>query len=402
MLKYRILIICTFFLAIHSCYGQSKSKKIEVDKSIEIGTDILTFFKEGTYLDQKIFYPSLYVRPKFSLDWTTNNHSITFEGFARYDPNGNSRTHWDIREFYYQTYNNNWEFNFGIKRYFWGKLETVHLVDVINQVDFLEGLDGDEKLGQPILEAIYSSSIGDFSLIAMPYFRTIDFGNQAGRPRTPEVITDEQISYGSELEKWHPSFALRWSHFIGDLDVGLHYFYGNAREPLILFNANGFGLQYPVVNQAGIDAQLIVNNMLLKLESMYRAGDFENLDNIFTLGAGVEYTFGNVNRKGLDIGILAEYLYDNRRELSFSSLDNDLFIGSRIALNNEASTELIFGVFKDLSKSSFIGRAEASQRLPKDFKLSLNIQFFAKVDPSEFVYLFRNDSNVEVEVIKFF
>ncbi len=390
------------FFTLQYGVGQSDSKKISLDYSFEIGANALSFFKEGAYSDQNIFYPSLSFRPKVSLDWAEKNGSINFEGFVRIDPNGGSRTHWDLREFYYQTYTDNWEFNAGIKKYFWGKLETVHLVDVVNQIDFLEGLDGEEKLGQPTLEAIYSSSAGDFSIMAMPYFRKISFGNEAGRPRTPEVITEEQISYESEYEEWQPAFALRWTHYLGDVDFGLHYFYGNAREPLILFDNTGFGLQYPIVHQGGLDFQFILNNILVKLEAVYRAGDFDNLDNIFALGSGIEYTFGNVNKRGLDIGVLAEYIYDNRQLLTFSSLDNDLFIGSRITLNNEASTEIIFGVFKDLSKSSTIGRIEASQRLSNDFKISVNSQFFIKIDEREFVYLFREDSNLEIEVIKYF
>jgi len=193
---------------------------------------------------------------------------------------------------------------------------------------------------------------------------------------------------------------MRWEHFIGDMDVGLHYFYGNAREPLVIFSQEGaFGLEYPVVNQIGLDYQMIVKNTIFKLESVYRSGDF---DNIFAITGGLEYTLGNVNNKGLDIGIIGEYVYDNRRALTFSSLDNDLFLGSRLAFNNVAGTEILFGIFQDLSKSTKLVRLEGSQRLGESFKLTATGQAFFSVDNQEFIYLFRKDAFLELELVKYF
>jgi len=83
-------------------------------------------------------------------------------------------------------------------------------------------------------------------------------------------------------------------------------------------------------------------------------------------------------------------------------LDNDLFLGSRITLNNEASTEIIVGIYRDLSKSTSIARLEGSQRLKGDMKLSILAQFYSSVDDREFVYLFRKDSSLEIELLKYF
>ncbi|MEM9820091.1 MAG: hypothetical protein AAF985_03430 [Bacteroidota bacterium] len=403
-MKYKMIwVLLLPLLCCTQGWTQGQPKKVETDFSIELGLNLLGFFQDGSYPSQKVIYPSLSLRPKFSLNWTAHNGRLSFEGFGRYDINGNSRTHLDIRELYYQTYQGNWELNVGVKRLYWGKLETIKLVDVINQVDFLEGIDGEEKLGQLLVEVVYASNFGNFSFFALPHSRRIAFGNAAGRPRTPMVIEDRQVSFQSSHEMWHPTLALRWSHYLGNADLGVHYFYGNAREPLIQFAPDGdFGLQYPIAHQLGIDFQIILSNTLIKLEALYRAGDFAPLDNIIAVAGGIEYTFGNVNDKGLDIGLLGEYIYDNRRELTFSSLDNDLFLGSRITLNNEAGTELILGAFKDLQRSSLIGRIEMSQRVFKDSKISLESQFFVKIDPTEFVYLFRRDSNLAIEWIRYF
>lgn len=400
-MKKAILLAVTMVLfTVSSLQGQSeKESDTNFSFDLEVGADIQTFFESGAYVNQKHIYPGLFARPKFSLDWADGKNNIIFEGFARWDTNGNSRSHWDVRELYFQHYNGNWEFNAGVKKVFWGKTEGVHLVDVINQVDFLEGIDGEEKLGQPMVQLTYSSDIGIFSAFALPYTRTLEFGNENGRLRPQEIPSDDKISFESSNAEWHPSFAMRWSHYIGNSDIGLHYFYGNAREPLVLFGLNGFGLEYPVVNQVGLDYQVIVKNTLFKLESVYRGGDF---DDIFAITGGAEYTFGNVNDKGLDVGVLAEYVYDNRRELTFSSLDNDLFLASRLEFNDVAGRELLFGVFQDLSKSTKSVRLEYNQRIGNSLKIEATGQGFLTVDQREFAHQFRKDSFFELALIKYF
>lgn len=396
------IVLSVMLLLSSSLHSQdkAKAKNLEFSSNLDMGIDMLSFYQSASYNGQNQFYPGLFAMPKFSLEWDGGSSNIIMEGFARWDIKGNSRSHWDVRAFYYQYYKGNFEFNAGVKKVFWGKTEGIHLVDVINQIDFLEGIDGEEKLGQPMLRLSYSSSIGTFSGLALPYTREIEFGNEAGRPRTPIVISDDEVSFESDDKEWHPTFALRWEHYIGDTDIGFHYFYGNAREPLVLFDSTGnFGLQYPVVHQLGIDYQIIIKSTIVKLESVYRAGDF---DNIFAITGGVEYTLGNVNGKGLDVGLLTEYVYDNRGALTFSSLDNDIFLASRLAFNNVAGSEILLGIFKDTDKSTTLMRIEGSQRLGNNYKLTITGQVFLNVDEKEFVYLFRRDSFMELEFVRYF
>ena len=39
----------------------------------------------------------------------------------------------------------------GLRKVYWGVTESQHLVDVINQTEGVENLDGEDKLGQPML-----------------------------------------------------------------------------------------------------------------------------------------------------------------------------------------------------------------------------------------------------------
>jgi len=394
----KIYLLFLFFgISLSPIWAQPK---LNHSFDLEVGADLTAFFKEGAYEGQKQLYPAFYLQPEFALDWKEGEHNINFKGFLRYDPNGNSRNHYDIRELYYQLVKNQWELSIGAKRIYWGKTEAVHLVDVINQVDFLEGLDGEEKLGQPMVQFSYTSNIGTFDLFYLPYNRTLDFGNQAGRPRTSVLLNDDKIRFEAKDEEWSPSAAFRWSHYLGPMDIGLHYFYGTAREPLLDIRQDGsFGLLYPTVHQTGLDYQIIIKDWIWKLEALYRMGDF---DNIFSSAAGFEYTFSNIKESGIDIGILGEYIYDSRREQAFSSIDNDIFIGSRVTFNNVQNTALLFGIFMDARKSSKVFRIEGSQRLGEYYKVELVGQFFLNIDQREFLSSFQDDSFLQATFIRYF
>ena len=83
------------------------------------------------------------------------NHSVnngdtlfTFVPFARWDSEDEERKHFDIRELNINHASGDWETLVGIGKVFWGVVESNHLVNIINQTDFLEGVDGEDKLGQ--------------------------------------------------------------------------------------------------------------------------------------------------------------------------------------------------------------------------------------------------------------
>jgi hypothetical protein len=288
----------------------------------------------------------------------------------------------------------------GVKKIFWGKTESAHLVDVINQTDYLEGFDGEEKMGQPMIQFSFLSNFGIFDVFYLPYSRQLDLGNEAGRPRTPFVLEADDFRYETSAGKWHPSGALRWSHYIGPMDIGLHYFYGNAREPLLEFKADGsFGMLFPEMHQIGLDYQIIIKDWIWKLESVWRMGSF---DNIFASAVGFERTFSNVGNSGLDIGLLAEYLYDNRGDFAFTSLDNDVFLGIRLAFNDVQSTEWLAGIAQDLHQSSKFFRLEASRRVGENYKFNLESHVFITVDNREFLSSFKRDSYMKAELIRFF
>ena len=76
---------------------------------------------------------------------------LYFSPFLRLDQVDENRTHWDIRELYWLYFSRVWEIRVGVRTVFWGVTELQHLVDVINQTDLVENIDGEQKLGQPMV-----------------------------------------------------------------------------------------------------------------------------------------------------------------------------------------------------------------------------------------------------------
>lgn len=383
-------------------YAQEESKnKLIHDFELELNGEYSYFFENGLYQDQKNHFPSLSIKPKYSVEWNDAYDRITVEGFFRWDRD-EQRTHWDIRELYYQKAKNKWEFNVGLKKVFWGVTESNHLVDIINQTDQVESFDGEAKLGQPMVQTTFiSDKYGTFDFSYLPYHRKRVFSGREGRLRFPVLFGKDDLGYEGGANEWSPGFAFRWSHYFNIIDIGITQFYGNGREPVFAFNPTGeLNAFYPTIYQSGLDFQITQGAFLWKLESIYRYADIQDF---FALVVGVEYTFSNINRKGLDIGLIAEYSYDTRDELALNALQNDLFVGSRIAFNDAYDTAILFGGITDLKSGSKIFSLEASRRFGNSWTLELEARIFGNIDKEEFILSnFRDDSFFKASISKYF
>ena len=119
--------------------------------------------------------------------------------------------------------------------------------------------------------------------------------------------------------------------------------------------------------------------------------------------AGVEYTFSNIDGNGLDIGLLGEYLYDECDEFALTALQNDIFIGSRIAFNDIQDASILFGVISDLESNSRIFSVEASRRFGTSWTAELEGRFFSNISKDELILSsFENDSFLRLKISKFF
>lgn len=345
---------------------------------------------------------SFSAEPEFYHSWNDGKDSFTFVPFVRWDAHDSERTHVDIRELVWIHAAREWELRLGVSKVFWGVAESQHLVDIINQTDSVENLDGEDKLGQPMVNLTLIKDWGVVDLFVLPGFRERTFPGEEGRFRSQPKIEDN-AQYESSAEEKHVDFAVRWSQTFDDWDVGLSHFYGTSREPTVTPVVTAGGLKlvpfYELINQTGLDVQATFDEWLWKLEVIHRSGQGETFN---AMTGGFEYTFVGVLDSAADFGVIAEYLYDDRGTGPNVLFDNDVFIGGRLAMNDAASSELLFGLVNDVHTSSRFYNIEASRRLGASWVLSLEARFISNPSPDSLLYPLRQDDVIQLELARHF
>ena len=350
---------------------------------------------------------SLSLQSEFYQEWNRGEKSITFTPFYRYETADKNRRHFDIRELKWLQSGDGWEFRIGIDKTFWGVTESVHLVDIINQTDLVENIDGEQKLGQPLVKFSLEKEWGTLDLFVMPWFRERRYPSKTGRFRTPIPIDFNEAIYQSSREQRHVDVALRWSHSVGDWDFALSHFYGTNRDPNFIFNRQKNNLipYYGLINQTGLELQATLGDWLLKFEGIYRRPSsqtpFANEDYL-SMVSGFEYTlYGFLGTDG-DLGVIAELIIDGRGSHASNPLNKELFMGFRWAANNTIATEGITGIIQDLEGQSSLFNLEITQRLSDSVKLSLQTRVWFKVDKKDPLYSFNQDDYIELKLEWFF
>ncbi len=391
-----------------------------LDVSGQLALELRWFPEDPAFPDQfEGTQVSGFVEPEFSWKSADRKTQVMVTPFARIDAEDDERTHVDLREAYWRRVDGDWEYLVGVNRVFWGVTESRHLVNIINQVDAVEDVDEEDFLGQFMVQVGRQTDIGRFDLFLMTGFRERTFPDREGRLRTPLPVETDAAEYESGAEEWRPDIAFRYSHFVGDVDIGLHVFHGTSREPNILVAPTGQDLVplYPVITQFGVDLQLTRDAWLWKFEGLGREGQG---DTFAAAVAGVEYTLYQLAESNADLGIIVEGLYDGRDDdvslATFASggnvpadgfvfptlFDQDVFFGLRLAMNDVQDTTVLAGVFTDVDDGLAAFRLEAERRIGQDWKVEFEGQVFFEDNPDNAAALFEDDSFLTLRLSRFF
>ncbi len=104
----------------------------------------------------------------------------------------------------------------------------------------------------------------------------------------------------------------------------------------------------------------------------------------------------------MDIGVLYEWLYDDRGVAAGSGLDNASFGGTRIALNDADSTELLLGGFIDHQTGELSNAfLESSRRINENWKGTLEAGIFANPKPGSFLAQLNRDDYLQFRLSYF-
>ncbi len=350
--------------------------------------------------------------------------SLVFTPFLRVDSADDRRTHFDVRELMYQRVFDDFELRAGIGRVFWGVTESYHLVDVINQTDLVENVDLEDKLGQPLVNLSLARDWGVLDLFVLPGFRERTYPGREGRLRSEPFVDTSRATHESGAGRERVDFAVRWSHAFGDFDIGVAHFHGTSREPRLLplsLCADGqpaprpgcpgagsspaspaevvLTPHYDVVQRTSLDLQATKEAMLWKAELLHQSGQG---DAYLAWVAGFEYTWFGIRGSDSDLGLLVEHLFDGRGGRAPHPLENDLFAGVRLGLNDEAGTELVAAVVADAEGDATALTLEASRRVRDDWRVELEARAWNGVERDDPMAPLRRDDYIQLALVRFF
>ena len=369
---------------------------------------------EGRYFTQEPFYPeqtdsdvSVMAEMEYFTNWSSNSgieHSLIFKPFARLDSADDERSHVDIRELLWMVRKDNVVMKAGFGKEFWGATEFYHLVDIINQTDIVESPDGEEKLGQPMIALSVQTDWGETEFFLLPGFRERDFAGAEGRFRTFPPIHSDQTLYESSEKKEHIDWAIRWSHTIDRFDIGLSYFNGTSRDPLLLLDQTTRSQPtlipfYSQIAQIGLDSQATFGNWLWKLEVIHRR---RRGSDYYGGTGGFEYSFIGILNSRSDLGLVLEYMYDERGNQANHFQQNDIGLGLRLALNDEQSSEMLLGLIQDRNSEAQVWSVEAKRRIRDGWRLDVEGVVFRKAPQDDVLQGLQQDDYVSVKFNRFF
>ena len=371
----------------------------------DISLQVRQFDQDALSSYQSKSTTSAAVKAEWFHDWDGGKQSVTFVPFVRWDQRDDERSHSDIRELSWLTVFDESELRVGLRKVYWGVSESQHLVDVINQTDLVESMDGEQKLGQPMINYALINDWGTVDLFVLPYFRERTFPGINGRLRSSYYVDTSNPIYESSAKENHIDYAIRWSHSLGDWDIGLSHFNGTSRDPYFVVAVDAqsntvLRPEYNQMQQTGIDLQATKEAWLWKAEVINRKIKAEDY---IAATAGFEYTFYSLLESTSDLGLVMEYLYDDRNAKATTPFEDDVMIGLRWTKNDENDTSALVGVVADRDDTSRLYSVEASRRIAENWKLNFEARFFDGLkDTSSPLYALRKDDFFQLELGYYF
>ena len=360
----------------------------------ELSFDNRYFFNAGLQ-QQKKNHTSFSFSPEIFKD--DSNKIFHFKAKLRKDSEDSGRDLNDIQELYLINILEDKEIKFGVSKEFWGVTETSHRVDIINQTDFTEGFDGEEKLGQPMIKISLERQWGLLDIYTLLGFRERNFSGNKGRLRLPLSINEKGPLYSSSSKNKRADFAVRWSNYYDDFDIAISHFSGTSREPRFLPSANKINELLPiyeVIDQTGLEIQYLLDGLAIKGEVISRSGQGERFS---AATYGFEYTQVGVLQTRIDLGWVVEFNHDDRLESS------PFVLGTRFSFNDIYDSQILSGFIVNDKSKEYGFLLEASRRIGECCMLSIEGVYFDDTDEDngqkKLFQAFKQDDFLRAEFI---
>ncbi len=342
---------------------------------------------------------------KGKFDYNQNYHDFDFnvEFFYRYD-SSKQFDHGDLSEFNTLYTADNFDFLIGSTIEFWGVVESRNIVDIVNQIDFLEDVNGKQKLGQPLTRLNYYLENGTLSSYLFFGFRDREFTSQTERFGAQPEIRGSSAQYEAGNYGVTGS-AIRLQQNLSLGDFSFHLYSGLDRNPSLVpvidFDNTVFiSPIYEKIEQAGIEAYMPIGNVALKYEGVFRS---RNNEDHSAHVMGFEQSIFNVFKKPLDMTYFVEYLYDDRSQSApLTIYQNDLFLGLRLSYTQNTPLTIKFGLLKDMEFDESFVSTDIEKNITDNSTFIINGRFFIDVNNASPLTIVENDSYIKFAYKRFF
>ena len=339
-------------------------------------------------------------------DWDKRRQRFAARLYARADSDDPARNLVDVSELYWRYRWQRAELSVGVERVFWGVTEAVHLADIINQSDLSANLDTEDKLGQPMLRLSLTPRWGTLDLFVLPRFRERRFPGSRGRLRGPLQVVAERAQFESASGRNHIDLAARFSHYIGPFEFAIAHFSGTQRQPAFVplpvsqpSASIAVAPLYFLTDQTSVEATYAAGNWLWKLEAV---SSREPGGRGSAATGGFEYTWSRAAGTSFDVGIIAEYQFDERDTSIILGADDDIVAGVRIGFNDFAGSELLALAGRDLGGDGQLWSLEASRRIGQQWRASLEARFFSATAADDVLTLLAREDYWQLSLTRFF
>jgi len=309
---------------------------------------------------------SLVGEPDFHWKKPKGRWELRLTPFFRADSHDFARTHVDLRHAELKLRGeSNFRFAAGIGQFRFSTMVGAAPIDVINQTDQVEDLDGRAKLGQPYVQVSTGDSELQVSAWYLPYQRARTFPSLEGRLRPLFGIDAANPTWESVLGAWHPSGAIRVTRDTSWMRVAGTGYAGISRDPRFIaqFTDARVGVAYDRLHQLSVDAAAFSDVVTFKVEG---ATSWWRADHLFSwrASAGLQTIHQGLFGSRADMLLFAEYHVDRRPiGTPVTTNNNDVFLGMRLAHNDAQSTVWTAGGSVDLTTGFLSGRLQLDRRL---------------------------------------
>lgn len=326
-----------------------------------------------TAQDVQAAQPAFTAEAKLEAHGPGKRFVVTFNPYVRYDAVDGQRSVFDLHELKVSAGGQRWHVKAGYDVEFWGVMEVVNPVNVLNQTDVTEDFLTKRKLGQPMIDYTQIGNFGTIDVYVLGGFQPMRFPTATARLSPPVPVDQDDVIYGSGRGRSQLEGAVRYFRNVRNVYFGVSQFYGYARDPEMLVALDGqsrpyLAARYDLEHQTGVELQVTFGNVILKSEDVYRVDAQGRRSH--AVSAGGEYDLGSVLHGGRTFSVFGEYYFDSRSQSLVIPFRNDVFAGTRVGLNDRRSSEVrVWGNYDLSARKVTAIMVDASARLSERLKV---------------------------------